>query len=67
MLRARLTRNDGTQILLIGLSEESIAALRDGKPMMFDGSQYGVDMNICLMYGVTEIALAKQLGLPIPQ
>lgn len=67
MIKARLTKEDGTQFFLLGLSEENIQRMRQGYPIMFDGSPFGVMMNVVIVTGKDEMTIAKTYGITVPQ
>lgn len=64
MLKARINNT-----VVIGLSEENIRRLKQGKPIVFSGSEYqmpGLDnLNFLIMYGVTEGAIKAELDAAI--
>lgn len=72
MIRAVFSRGDGKRkLLLIGLSEENVRRLRDGKPVLLEGEEIGLDVDVCVCHGETEQALMGELRaiglLPIPE
>jgi hypothetical protein len=64
MIRARLTMEDGTQIMVLGLSDANLEALREGKNILFNADQFGIPMNICITWGHTELEIAHAIGMP---
>jgi hypothetical protein len=67
VIKARLTTEDGRGVLILGLSEGNIQQLKAGKPIMFDASAFGVDGEVYIMYGKTELDICNELKLPVPQ
>jgi hypothetical protein len=62
MIKARGTI-DGKDTVILGFSDENIDRLRDDEPIMFDGAPYGIPMQVVIMWGKDEGALAKKLGV----
>jgi len=60
MIKAKGTIN-GTPIYLMGLSEQNIQLLKEGKPILFDGSEIGISGNVVIMYGETELHIQDEL------
>jgi hypothetical protein len=67
MIKARLTQDDGTTAIILGLSEENVRQLKAGKPIMFDADIFGVDGNVYITYGETEERICRDLNLPVPK
>ena len=67
MIKAKLTRPDGTGVLILGLSKGNIQQLKDGKPIMFDADVFGIQGEVFIVYGETEMEICKDLNLPVPQ
>lgn len=50
-------------VVIFGLSRLNLERLQEGKPIMFDGAEVGLDGNkIVIMYGETEQAIADELN-----
>jgi hypothetical protein len=54
------------KLLLLGLSEQNLMRLREGKPISFKLSELGVDseVEICIMWGPTELDILRELKAP---
>jgi hypothetical protein len=61
MIRARGHHPNGREFILFGLSHENLDRLRDGSPIAFDGTPYGVPMEIVIVAGETEKEIAEGL------
>ena len=66
MIKAKLTKEDGTGVLILGLSRGNVQQLKDGKPFMFDAEVFGIQGEVYIVYGDTEEAICKDLNLPVP-
>ncbi len=66
MIRARL--GDGT--FLLGIDDENIRRLKEGKPIYVSLAQLGGTDYVAIMYGPTREAIMKELeeasGAPLP-
>ena len=63
MIRFGATLQDGRRLIGLGLSEENLHRLRDGKPIFVAGSSVnapGFDIIIC--WGKTEYDLTEQMA-----
>lgn len=65
MLKAKVTLEDDTPCVVLGLSEENIRRLRAGNPIMFSGWQIGIPGSVMIRYGATEGAIAQALGINV--
>lgn len=61
MIKFKLTRDNGKIALGFGLSEENLKLLKQGKPIVVDLNEMGLDAEIMIMYGETERAILKTL------
>lgn len=61
MIRARLQMASGRSGLLLGITDENIARLRDGKPIRVDGRPLGVDVDVMICHGADETAIVAAL------
>jgi hypothetical protein len=61
MIKARGTKPDGGEFVLLGLSHGNLDRLRNGEPIMFDGRPYGIPMDVVIMAGETEARIAAML------
>lgn len=52
---------DGRPFLILGLSHENITRLMAGKPIAFEGEQYGCAGEVVIMYGKTEDDIAEKI------
>lgn len=62
MIKARGTIA-GKETVILGLSEDNLDRLRDDEPIMFDGAPYGIPMQVLIMWGHDEGAIARKLGV----
>jgi hypothetical protein len=57
MLKAR-----SGNLVVFGLSEENVKRLKEGKPLLIDGSQVGIEgVDILIMHGETELHIRDEL------
>lgn len=64
MIRAKLNKSDGRQVMIVGLSGENVTRLVAGEPIMHameDAGFPGVDLVI--LYGKTEADVTADLRL----
>jgi hypothetical protein len=47
--------------MVLGLSAGNVRKLKDGMPIIFDGSPFGWPADVLILYGETEADIAKQL------
>ena len=64
MIKAKGTIN-GLETFFIGLTDENIKRMRDGKPILFAGDPYGLPMQIFIMAGKDERSIAEQMGVDL--
>lgn len=50
---------NGKPLIGIGLSEENVQRLKDGKPILFDAKQLGIDVSVTIFYGETEEKMVR--------
>lgn len=60
MIKAISETPDGSFILL-GLSEENLRRLREGKPLLVQMSELGHEGRVVIVYGETEEAIVRML------
>lgn len=61
MLRALGKTPDGTRVMLLGLSEQNIQFMREGKMIFFDAEAVGFQGSIAILSGETEKDIVEQL------
>lgn len=70
MLKAVMTKGDGTKLILLGLEEMNIQRLKEGKPIHVEGEDIGFPgIQIGIMYGETQQAMMDELkksGVELP-
>lgn len=69
MIRALATGKDGRPLMLLGITEQNIARMQKGEPIVFDASAVGFEGTIVIMAGGTEQSIADRLtssGIAIP-
>ena len=56
MVKMVATHEDGSKILMLGLSQENVNRLKEGKPILFGTEDLGLGWNgrVCIFYGKTE-------------
>ena len=63
MIRFGATLENGRRLIGLGISDENIARLRQGKPIFVAGSSVGVpEVEIIICWGATEYELTEQLA-----
>ena len=70
MIKARAHRDDGTSIMLLGLSNLNLQKLQAGLPIAFDGKPFGYDGEVIIVWGETEQAIVDALrgaGVQLPE
>lgn len=67
MIKAILSSDDGSQILLLGLSRLNMDKLLEGLPIAVDIKVNGVHLRIGIVGGETEEAIAAELMKRFPQ
>lgn len=69
MIRATMKGRDGRPIMLLGITDHNIRRMREGDPVVFDGTALGYDGLIAIVTGTDEQAIAQELkekGLTMP-
>lgn len=61
MIKFKLTKDSGKVLLGFGLSKRNIELLKQGKPILIDLNEMGLDAEIGILYGETEQAILKTL------
>lgn len=65
MIVGRGTSDDGKQVILLGLSDDNVQRLTDGKPILVTRETHGAGVPegwiITIVHGKTEQSLAAQL------
>ena len=61
MIKAKGTLEDGSPFILLGISRLNVEKLQEGKPMLVDLTQLGLEGQIAIIYGETEDELAADL------
>ena len=61
MIKAVANLNDGTQLLVIGLSHTNLDRLREGKPIHFRGALLGLLVDVMVFAGETEASMTYEL------
>lgn len=51
--------------VIFGLSRLNLERLQEGKPIMFDGAEVGLEGRICITFGETEQAILDELNTAI--
>jgi len=63
MIRAGATKPDGGKIILLGISDENVKRLIDGKPIFVAGSTVGVaNVEIVIFHGRTEYEMTESMA-----
>lgn len=61
--------SDGKKLIGLGIDEENVSRLRDGKPIVVNGEPFGFDGEILIFYGKDKGHLLSQMhdaGLQLP-
>jgi hypothetical protein len=69
MIRASATRQDGTPMMIIGLTERNFIRLKSGKSIRVSGESFGVNVELVIVYGTTDQDIIddfKRAGVVIP-
>lgn len=66
MIKARVTRDDGTVMIVMGITATNVARLKQGDPIFFDPAALMIEPGttisaVTLFYGETEADLSTQL------
>jgi hypothetical protein len=62
MLKAVMTKGDGTKLILLGLEEQNIQRLKEGQPIHVEGEDIGFPgIQIGIMYGETQQHMIDEL------
>lgn len=61
MIKARATKEDGSHLLIFGLSKMNLKKLKEGKPIKVDLSEMGLPGEMLIFYGETELAMTKMM------
>jgi hypothetical protein len=72
MIKFTATQENGKQLLCVCIDANNLKALQDGKPIVVDGTDFGVDFDICIDFKPTMrdhiVALKRIFGdLPAPK
>ncbi len=62
MIKAVRSNADGTRkLLLLGLSEANVQRLRQDKPILIEGAELGLQVDVLLCHGANERAITEKL------
>lgn len=61
MIKAKVTTDDGKNILVFGISAENITKLQEGNPIQIDLTEMGLDGEMLIFYGETTGDLIKKV------
>jgi hypothetical protein len=61
MLKAATHTEEGTKILILGLSSRNLTLLSQGKSIEFDATPYGFAGRIVIFHGLTEMEMAEMI------
>jgi hypothetical protein len=65
MLLAKIRRSDDSkEAIFIGLSEENLKRLKQGKPILINSGQLEIEQDIFILYGKTEEDIRKEYDFP---
>jgi hypothetical protein len=62
MIKVSGARENGQRFVLLGLSDDNVKRLREGKPIHVFGAELGADHDIIIAWGPTEDAIAADLS-----
>lgn len=69
MIRAVATKANGTKVLLLGVDEDNVQRLKDGRPIHVNAEAYGLPCDVIIVYGKTMqhvIDELKAAGFEVP-
>jgi hypothetical protein len=61
MIKAKATKEDGSSLLIFGLSKGNLKLLKQGRPIHIDLSEMGLPGEMLIFYGETELAMTKMM------
>ncbi len=61
MIKAGMTKGDGTKIALLGITQDNVDRLQEGKPINVSLEPYGMKGEIIICYGKDTKTLTDQL------
>lgn len=64
MIKAKITKQNGKQVILLGIDKENVKRLRKNKPIYIKGSDLLIDDDICIAYGNTLEDIMKEFNIP---
>lgn len=59
MIKAKGTTADGRDVLVLGLSYANLRRLQADEPIRFNAKPYGLDIDVVIFAGATEMSMAK--------
>jgi len=62
MLKAMMEGADGTKLYVFGLSHGNLDRLREGRPILIEGSEIGLEGRVLIFAGETEQSMARELA-----
>lgn len=69
MIKATAKAADGTTLLILGLEKKNLEMLRQGRPMLIDGTKLGIPAHVYILYGDKPMDIVRELksyGLDLP-
>lgn len=67
VIKGILENNDGSKIILVGLSHENVARLFADEPIVFDLVEFGMSpQKFCIVAGETEQSILDDLSSKVP-
>lgn len=61
MIKAGMEKEGGGRVALLGITQDNVNALQEGRPINVDLSQLGIEGEIVICYGKTMKELRKDL------
>jgi len=62
MIKLGVKTNEGKPAVILGLSEKNLEHLREGKPILIDLTQFGMEGQAVITYGETEEIITQELS-----
>jgi len=62
MVKVGVKDNKGRPVVILGLSEKNLEFLKEGKPISFDLTPFGITGQALIMYGKTEEDITQELS-----
>jgi len=61
MIKGKANQENGRELVILGISQENVTRLKEGKPIMVHGTEIKIPVDIMIYYGATDQDLVKQM------